>query len=165
MSFFLKNISVIAILSHTEASFFDFKQIFFFHTLMHPYFFEKHMYHSNCFHILMRPSITHICHGNSSTHWCIIVWLFSPLSHDNTSFFFEKKNTSIIVQPIVDWVARNLEIIFQSFSTNQNSIHGIYDKSKVINDKSHKNPGTPGTNLKVLRNNLKILCHPICNWL
>jgi len=33
------------------------------------------------------------------------------------------------------------------------------------NDKSHENPGTPGTKLKVLKNNLKILCHPICNRL
>jgi len=34
-----------------------------------------------------------------------------------------------------------------------------------MSDESHENPGTPGTKLKVLRNNLKMLCHPICNWL
>jgi len=33
------------------------------------------------------------------------------------------------------------------------------------NHKSHENPGTPGTKLKVFRNNLKMLCHPICNQL
>jgi len=33
------------------------------------------------------------------------------------------------------------------------------------NDKSHENPDTPGTKLKVFRNNLKILYHPIFNWL
>jgi len=28
-----------------------------------------------------------------------------------------------------------------------------------------QNSGTPGTKSKFLRNNLKMLCHPICNWL
>ena len=32
------------------------------------------------------------------------------------------------------------------------------------NDKSHENPGTRGTKLKVFRNNLKILYHPIFNY-
>jgi len=31
------------------------------------------------------------------------------------------------VQPIADRVALNLEIIFKTFPTNQNSAHGIYD--------------------------------------
>jgi len=35
----------------------------------------------------------------------------------------------------------------------------------VIKGTSNKNPGTPGTKLKVFRNNLKMVCHPICNWL
>jgi len=69
------------------------------------------------------------------------------------------------VQPIADRVALNLEIIFKTFSTNQNSAHFIYDWYQVITDKSHENAGTPGTKLKVFRNNLQILCHPICNWL
>jgi len=34
-----------------------------------------------------------------------------------------------------------------------------------MNDESHENPGTPGTKLIVFRNNLKMLCYPICNWL
>jgi len=34
--------------------------------------------------------------------------------------------------------------------------------NQVIHDKSHENPGTK---LKVFRNNPKILCQPICNWL
>jgi len=62
-------------------------------------------------------------------------------------------------------VAQNLEIISKTFSANQNSAHGIYDEYQVIDDTSHENPGTPGNILKVFRNNLKILCHPICNWL
>ena len=70
-----------------------------------------------------------------------------------------------VIQPIADRVAQNLEIISRTFSTNQNSAHGIYDEYQVIDDKSHENPGTPGNILKVFRNNLKILCHPICNWL
>jgi len=35
----------------------------------------------------------------------------------------------------------------------------------VIKGTSNKNPGTPGTKFKVFRNNLKMVCHPICNWL
>jgi len=66
---------------------------------------------------------------------------------------------------MADRAAQNLEIIFNTFSTNQNSAHGIYDEYQVIKDKSHENPGTPGTKLKVFRNHLEILCHPICNWL
>ena len=31
------------------------------------------------------------------------------------------------VQPIADRMAQNLEIISKTFSTNQNSAHGIYD--------------------------------------
>ena len=31
------------------------------------------------------------------------------------------------VQPIADRAAQNLEIISKTFSTNQNSAHGIYD--------------------------------------
>jgi len=62
-------------------------------------------------------------------------------------------------------VAQHLEIISKTFPTNQNSAHGIYDEYQVTNDESHENPGTPGTKLKDLRNNLKMLCHPICNWL
>jgi len=33
----------------------------------------------------------------------------------------------IYIQPIADRVALNLEIIFETFSTTQNSAHGIYD--------------------------------------
>ena len=70
------------------------------------------------------------------------------------------------IQPIAGRVAQNLEILSKSLSTNQSSACGVYDQYHVINgknDKSHENPGTPGTKLKVFRNNLKILCHPICN--
>jgi len=70
-----------------------------------------------------------------------------------------------IVQPTADRVALNLEIISKTFSTNQNSAHGICDEYQVTNDQSHENPGTPGTKSKLFRNNLKMLCHPICNWL
>ena len=69
------------------------------------------------------------------------------------------------VQPIAERVAQNLQIISETFSTNQNSSHRIYDEYQVINDESHENPGTPGTKLKVFRNDLQIMCHPICNWL
>ena len=70
-----------------------------------------------------------------------------------------------VLQPIADRVALNLEIIFQTFSTNHHSAHGIYAEYQVIHDQTHENPGTPGTESKVIRNNLKMLCHPICNWL
>ena len=33
------------------------------------------------------------------------------------------------------------------------------------NKRKKKDFGTPGTKSKVFRNNLKMLCHPICNWL
>ena len=67
------------------------------------------------------------------------------------------------IQPIADRVAKNLEIISETFSTNQPSAHGIYDQYQVIQDKSHENPGTLGTKLKVVRNHLEIQRHPICN--
>ena len=41
----------------------------------------------------------------------------------------------------------------------------LCDWYQVINDESHENPDTPGTKLKVFRNNLKMLCHPIGKWL
>jgi len=69
------------------------------------------------------------------------------------------------VQPIAARVAQHLEIISEPFPTNQNSAHGIYDEYQVIHDATHENPGTSGTKLKVFRNNLKMLCNPICNWL
>jgi len=62
-------------------------------------------------------------------------------------------------------VAQHLEIISKTFPTNQKSAHRIYDLYQVINNKSHENPGTPGTKLRVFRNNLKMLCHNIGNWL
>jgi len=71
----------------------------------------------------------------------------------------------VLIQPIADRVALYLEIISTTFPTNQNSAHGIYDYYCVIKVESHENPGTSGTKLKVFRNNLKILCHPICSWL
>ena len=43
--------------------------------------------------------------------------------------------------------------------------YGIYDEYQVINDKSNENSGMPGTTSKVFRNNLQIVCYPICNWL
>jgi len=70
-----------------------------------------------------------------------------------------------LLQPIADRVAQHLEIISKTFPMNQNSARGIYDKYQVIDHESHEIPGTPGTKLKVFRNNLKMLCHPICNWL
>ena len=75
------------------------------------------------------------------------------------------REVHIYIQPIVYRVAQHLEIVSKTFPTNQYSAHGIYDWYQVINDESHENPGTPGTKLKVLRNNLEMLCHPICNWL
>ena len=66
------------------------------------------------------------------------------------------------VQPVADMVTQHLEIISKSFPTNQNSAHGIYDQYQVINDESHENPATPGTKLKVFKNNMKsgITSHP-----
>ena len=49
------------------------------------------------------------------------------------------------LQPIADRLAQNLEIVFKTFETNQNSAHD-------------ENPGTPGTKLKVVRNNLSRFC-------
>jgi len=44
------------------------------------------------------------------------------------------------VQPIADRVAQNLEIVSETFSTEQNSANGIYNEYHVIDgtyDKSH----------------------------
>jgi len=74
----------------------------------------------------------------------------------------------ILVQPITDRVEQNLEMISKNFSTNLISAHEIYNYyhvRKFTNDKSHEIPGMPGTKLKVSRNNLQILFHPVCNWL
>jgi len=40
--------------------------------------------------------------------------------------------TWLIIQPIVDRVAQNLEIIFRTLSTYQNSAHEIYNQQQVI---------------------------------
>ena len=72
------------------------------------------------------------------------------------------------IQPIADRLAQNLDIISKTFTRNHNSAHGIYDLYHVMNstnENSHEYPGTPGTKLKVSRNNPEILCHPICNRL
>ena len=82
--------------------------------------------------------------------------------HVALSLFFKG---TLKVQLIADRVAQNLEIISTTSSTNQNSAHEIYDEYQVIHDKSHENPDTPSTKLKVFRNNLKILCHRIRSWL
>ena len=42
-------------------------------------------------------------------------------------FRFKSSRWLCVVQPIADRVAKNVEIISKSFSTNQNSAHGIYD--------------------------------------
>jgi len=55
-----------------------------------------------------------------------------------------------MIQPIADRVAQNLEIISKTFSTNQNSTHGIYDEYPVIHDQSHENPGRLVLNRKFL---------------
>ena len=74
---------------------------------------------------------------------------------------------SLYIQPIADRVAQNLEIISETFSTYQTSAHGTYDWYHVRNGTNHKSHENPGTKFKVFRENLKILCHPICNrlWL
>jgi len=65
------------------------------------------------------------------------------------------------VQTIADRVAQHLESISKTFPTKQNSARVMYDDCQVINGESHENPGTPGTKLKVFRNNLRMLRHTI----
>jgi len=43
------------------------------------------------------------------------------------------------VHPIADRVAQHPESISETFPTNQNSAHGIYDDSQVIYEESHEN--------------------------
>jgi len=73
-------------------------------------------------------------------------------------------NTETYTANCADRVAQHLEIISKTFPTNQNSAHRIYDEYQVIIDESHENPGTHGTKMKVFRKNLKMLWHPIWNW-
>ena len=124
---------------------------------------------------ISHASLTDLCVVNRShqwaTHWymrhCSLIMrhhslIYASLLTDYASWHLCHDPH---IQPITDRVALNLEIIFKTFSTNQNSAHGIYDWYQVTNDQSHENPGTPGTKSKVFRNNLKMLCHPTCNWL
>jgi len=72
------------------------------------------------------------------------------------------------VQPIAERVAQNLEIMTQLFQRTSILPMGFTISTTwqyITDDKSHENPGTPGTELKVLRDDLKIMCHPICNQL
>ena len=69
---------------------------------------------------------------------------------------------------VSDRVAHNPEMISKNISMCQNSARGIHDYHHFqhgTNYKLHENPGTSGTRLNLFGNNLKILCHLICNWL
>jgi len=65
------------------------------------------------------------------------------------------------VQSIEDRVAQHLDIISKTFQTNQNLNFCPWALGFSIST----NPGTPGTKMKAFRNNFKMLCHLICNWL
>ena len=80
-----------------------------------------------------------------------------------------------VTQPIASKVAQNLEMIFTTLSTYQNSAHEIYNEYQVMTWywswilwvawSSWEAWYAPGTNFRVLRNNLKILRSFIRNWL
>ena len=47
-------------------------------------------------------------------------------------YIYLHKNIQVYTQPIVDRVAKNLEIVSETFSTDQNSAHGVFDQYRVI---------------------------------
>jgi len=104
---------------------------------------------------------TRAIHTQCSQQRCLYICIVSIQKH----VYMYCVNTETYIANCADRVAQHFEIISETFPTNQNSAHRIYDEYHVINDESHENPGTPGTKLKVFRKNLKMLCHPICNWL
>jgi len=55
----------------------------------------------------------------------IFLWHDSSSLIDGCCLHYFVKNS--LVQPIADRVALDLEIISKTFSTNDNSAHGIYD--------------------------------------
>ena len=59
------------------------------------------------------------------------------------TYIYTKIYIHIHIQPIADRVAQHLKINFKTFSTNQNSAHGICDWYHKVNDQSHENSGTP----------------------
>jgi len=117
-----------------------------------------------CIHVISKMPVCHTC---DTVCECVTCHVFLHVYYVYVYVCVSQQVTWLIIriQPIADRVAQHLEFISKTLSTNQNSAHGIYDEYHVINAESHENPGTPGTKLKVFRNNLKTLCHPICYWL
>ena len=129
------------------------------HTLSHTLSLSHSLTHSPLTHSLS------LIHSLTHTHTHNILMNVQGAWSRNKSILCICIFVYTYIQPIADRVAQHLKIISKTFPTNQNSAHGIYDQYQAINDESRENPGTPGTKLKVFRNNLKMLCHPICNWL
>ena len=72
------------------------------------------------------------------------------------------------VQPIADRVANNFEEISKKIqlSTRRHRILiGLIITTKVLHGNNHKSNGQNSGSLKSFRNNVKSLCHPICNHL
>jgi len=83
----------------------------------------------------------------------------SVVSHINTACH------DSLLQPIADRVAQHLEIISKNFqfSTRRTRIlmgFIMYYVVLIVNPM-----GRILVRLKSFRNNLEMLCHPICNWL
>ena len=89
--------------------------------------------------------------------------MFWTLFNDNIVLVTYTWTNTCQIQPIADRVAQHLEIISKTFATK----FCPWDLRLVPSNKSwiQWESGTPGTKLKVFRNLLQMLCHPICNWL
>ena len=69
---------------------------------------------------------TQIDEGREACSMHPLVPMRHPQKSTETGITFLTESHSL-VQPIADRVAQNLEIIFKTFLTNQNSAHGIYE--------------------------------------
>ena len=74
----------------------------------------------------------------------------------------------VVIQPTADRLAQNLEIIFKNFqfSTRRTRIPmGCIISTMLLHGTNRKSHGQNSSALTKIKNNLKILCHPIINRL
>jgi len=74
----------------------------------------------------VHTSVTLVYEGSEACSMHPLVPMRHPQKSTETGITFLTESRSL-VQPIADRVAQNLEIIFKTFLTNQNSAHGIYE--------------------------------------
>ena len=85
----------------------------------------------------------------------------------STAFHECQERVLVVIQPIADSVAQNLEMMFKNyqFSTRRTRIRMGFINTMIFGGTNHKSHRQNSGSLKSFTKNLKILCHLICNRL